>query len=190
MLLSQFSPDWLSLPIIWRVRSCLLHDELIQNHHTMPHSHIDSCFCSREVSLSQPLCDVSWLIFQSAIPSYQHHVRYHINYVGPLLVLVWEGLHWLLVSGSFSYWLRQIAPRAYLEPLPGPIFIIDRSPCAQHRSISWVFDWVVSLVFDVSLHYHTLDSCSTLVSIWLYWWIPCLCVSFHYWLVQRVSVMR
>ena len=39
LLLSQFSPDRLSLPIIWRVCSCLLHDELIQSHHMLPHSH-------------------------------------------------------------------------------------------------------------------------------------------------------
>ncbi len=39
LLLSQFSSDWLSLPIIWRVHSCLLHDGLIQSYHMLPHSH-------------------------------------------------------------------------------------------------------------------------------------------------------
>ena len=39
LLLSQFSPGWLSLPIIWRVCLCLLHDKLIQSHHMLPYSH-------------------------------------------------------------------------------------------------------------------------------------------------------
>ena len=156
LLSSQFSPDWLSLPVIWRVRSCLLHDGLIQIHFMLPHSHIESCFCSREVSLSRPFCGVSWLIFQSAIPGCQCHVYHHISYIGPLLVPVWEGPHWLLAGGSCPYRRRHLALRTGLEPHPGPIFIIDRSPCAQHRSVSWVFDWVVSLVFDISIHYHTL----------------------------------
>ena len=56
----------------------------------------------------------------------------------------------------FPYRRWHLALRTGLEPHPSPIFIIDRSPCAQHRSILWVFDWVVSLVFDISLHYHTL----------------------------------
>jgi len=63
LLLSQLSLDWLSLPIIWRVRSCLLPNELIQSHHMLPYSHIESFFCSREVILSWPLCGVSWLNF-------------------------------------------------------------------------------------------------------------------------------
>lgn len=109
-----------------------------------------------EVSLSRPFCSVSWPIFQSAILGCQHHVRYHIIFICPLFVPVWEGLHWLLAGGSYPYWLRQIALRADWEQYPGPIFIIDRSPCAQHWSISWVFYWVVSLVFDINVHYHRL----------------------------------
>lgn len=39
LLLIQFSSDWLPLPIIWRVLSCLLHDELMQSYHMLPYSH-------------------------------------------------------------------------------------------------------------------------------------------------------
>ena len=39
LLLSQYSSDWLPLPIIWRVCLCLLHDKLIQSYHMLPYSH-------------------------------------------------------------------------------------------------------------------------------------------------------
>jgi len=130
LLLSKFSPDWLSLPIIWRVRSCILHEELIQSHHILPHSHIESCFCSREVSLRRLLCSVSWLIFQSAIPGCQCLIYHHISYVCPLLMLVWEGLHWLLASRSCRYRRWHLTLRIGLELHPSLIFIIDRSPYA------------------------------------------------------------
>lgn len=38
LLLSQYSCYWLPLPIIWRVFSCLLHDELIQSYYMLPYS--------------------------------------------------------------------------------------------------------------------------------------------------------
>ena len=98
---------------------------------------------------------LSLLSPSSAIPHCQYHVYHHISYICPLFVSVWEGPHWLLSRGSCPYQRRHLALRTSLEPQPGPIFIIGRSPCAQHRSVSWVFDWVVSLVFDVSLHYYT-----------------------------------
>ena len=60
---------------------------------------------------------------------------YHIRCFDLLLVLVWEGPHWLLAGGFVSYRLRHIALRANLEPHPGPISIIDRWPCAQHLII-------------------------------------------------------
>ena len=121
------------------------------------HSHIESCSCSRKVSLSRPLYGVSWLIFQSAIPGCQYHVYHHISYIGPLLMLVWEGFHWILAGGSCPDQQRHLAMRTGLELHLGPIFIIDRSPCAQHLSTLWVFDWVVSLVFNIHFHYHTLE---------------------------------
>lgn len=120
---------------------------------------VELWFCSRDVNLGQLLCGVSWPIFQSVIPSCQHNFHYHIKYIGPLLMLVWEGLHWLLARRSFSYQLRQTALRADLESHPSPIFIIDRSPYAQNQSISWVFDWVVFLLFDYRSLLNTIHKC-------------------------------
>ena len=102
------------------------------------------------------LSAVSLDSFQLTIPGCQCLFYHHISCIGPLLVPVWECLHWLLAGRSCPYPWRHLSLRTSLELHPGPIFIIDRSPCAQHQLVSWVFDWVVSLVFDISLHYHTL----------------------------------
>ena len=59
-------------------------------------------------------------------------------------MLVWEGLYWLLTGGFVSYRLRNIALRINLEPHLGPIYIIDRWPCAQHLIIImglWLSDF-------------------------------------------------
>ena len=84
---------------------------------------------------SRPFCGVSWLIIQSAFPGLVSILFYHIRCFGLLLMLVWEGPHWLLAGGFVSHRLWHIALRVNLEPHPSPIYIIDRWPCAQHLII-------------------------------------------------------
>ena len=60
-------------------------------------------------------------------------ISHHI--FGPLIMPVWEGLHWHISGGFVSYWLWHIALRVNLELHPGPIYIIDRWPCTQHLII-------------------------------------------------------
>ena len=54
------------------------------------------------------------------------------------------------------YSKEHISPRVGLKSHPSLVCIIDRWPCAQHQLVLWVFDWVISLLFNVILHYHTL----------------------------------
>jgi len=78
--------------------------------------------------------------FLSAILGCQCHVCHHISCIGPLLVLVWEGLHWLLAGGCYPYRRQHIALRAGLEPHHSPISVFYRSPCARCREVKLVKD--------------------------------------------------
>ena len=91
-------------------------------------------FVQGKFNQSQPFCSVSWLIIQLAFPVLSVSCSITLD-IWSLLMLVWEGLHWLLAGGFVSYQLRHIALRVNLEPYPGPISIIDRWPCAHHLII-------------------------------------------------------
>ena len=82
---------------------------------------------------------LTWVVFSAvSLHSFYNRPSRSCQYLvlshqmfGPMLMMVWEGLQWLLVGSFVSYWLWHIALRVNLEPHPGP----NRWPCAHHLII-------------------------------------------------------
>ena len=125
LIISSNNMEGFFMPPAWRTYTKLSFVSIVNISRDFVHGNLT------RVGLSAVSLD-SFFIRPSR--SFQYLVLSHQMF-GPMLVLVWEGLHWLLVGGFVSYRWGHIALRANLDFHPGPIYIIDRWPCAQYLII-------------------------------------------------------